>query len=113
MPILSLLGTNHRRPLFHMAKCFIWINETKQRIDELTIGYMVNTCLNVNKYFREQVEECMYTIFGEITQTFIKATLAKINISVLALIFFNETRADNSKKAFRVLSCVIYTIIKN
>ena len=26
---------------------------------------------------------------------------------------FYETRADNPKKAFRMLSCVIYIIIKN
>ena len=55
----------------------------------------------------------MYTTFGEITQPFIKSTLSKNNTSVLALIMIYETRADNPKKYFRVLSCVIYTIIKN
>ena len=55
----------------------------------------------------------MYTIFGEITQLFIKATLEKNNTSVLALIMFHETRADNPRKSFRVLNCVIYTVIKN
>ena len=54
----------------------------------------------------------MYTKFGEITQHFIKATLSKKNTSVLALIIFYETRSDNPKKYFRVLSCNIYTIIK-
>ena len=49
MPMVSLLGANHRLPLFHMAKCFIWINETKQRINEFTIRYMINPGLNVNK----------------------------------------------------------------
>ena len=49
----------------------------------------------------------MYTTFSEITKTFIKATSAENNASVLAL------RADNTKKYFRVSSCVIYTIIKN
>ena len=29
MPMLSLLGGNHCLPLFHMAKRFIWLNETK------------------------------------------------------------------------------------
>ena len=55
----------------------------------------------------------MYATFGEITQPFIKATLTKKNTSVLSLIMFYETRADNPKKDFGVLSCVIYTIIKN
>ena len=58
------------------------------------------------------MEKCINTTFGEITQPFIKATLSKKNTSVLALIMFYETRADNPKKAFRVLSCVMYTIIK-
>ena len=55
----------------------------------------------------------MYTTFGEITQPFIQAILFKKNTSVLELIMFYETRAYNTKKTFRVLSCVIYTIIKN
>ena len=113
MPIWSLLGEYHRLPLFQMAKRFIWINEIKQHIDEFTIGYLINTGLNVTKALREQVEKCVYTKFGEITQPFIKATFSKNNTSVLALIIFCETRADNPKKYFRVLSCVIYTIIKS
>ena len=53
----------------------------------------------------------MITKFGAITQPLIKDTLLKNNTSVLALIMFYETRSD--KKVFRVLSCVIYTTIKN
>ena len=55
----------------------------------------------------------MYTKFGEITQTFIKATLVKNNKSVLSLMIFYETRAYNPRKYFILSSCVIYTIIKN
>ena len=55
----------------------------------------------------------MYTTFVEITQPFIEATLPKKNTSVLELIMFYDTRADNPRKAFRVLSCVIYNIMKN
>ena len=54
----------------------------------------------------------MYTTFDEITQPFIKATFSKNDTSVLEIIMFYETRAENPKKAFRVLSYVIYTIIK-
>ena len=56
MPMLSLLVTNHCLPLCHMAKCFIWINETKQRINEFNIEYMINPGLNFNNNFREKVE---------------------------------------------------------
>ena len=72
---------------------------------------MLNTGLNVNKGFRVQVDKCMYTTFGEITQHFITYIKAKNNSSVLELIMFYETRAD--KKAYRVLSFVIYTRMKN
>ena len=111
--MISFLGSNNSLPLFNMAKSFIWINETKQRINEFEIGYIINPGLNVNKSFREQVEIYIYTTFGEITQPFIKATLSKKNTSVLALILFYETRVDIPKKYFRVSSCDIYSTIKN
>ena len=52
------------------------------------IGYMINPGLNINKSFIEQVKKCMFTTFGAITQPLIKATLAKNNTSVLALLIF-------------------------
>ena len=76
--MLSLLGANHRLPLFHMAKSFIWLNETKQYINKFTIVYMINPDLNINKSFREQVDKCMKTTFGPITQPFTRSTLSKI-----------------------------------
>ena len=72
---------------------------------------MINPGLNFNKTFREQVVKCLFTTHGKFTQPFIKATSSKNNTSVLALIMFYETIAD--KKYYRVLSCVICTIIKN
>ena len=54
--MLLLLEENHRLPLFHMTKRFIWINETKKHTNEFTIGYMINPGLNVNIAFIEQVE---------------------------------------------------------
>ena len=74
---------------------------------------MINPGLNVNKAFVEQVEKCMYITFGAITQTFLKSTWAKNKTRVLALVMFYETREDNPKKYYKVLSCVIYTVIKN
>ena len=57
--MLLLLGENHRLPLFNMAKRFIWINETKEYVKDFQIGYIMNPNLNINKAFREQVEEYM------------------------------------------------------
>ena len=73
---------------------------------------MINSKLNVNKAFIEQVNKCMNNIFGKITQPHIRTRLAKNNTRVLALLLFYETR-KNPKKAFRVLSSVISTIIIN
>ena len=57
-------------------------------MNEFTIGYMINPSLNANIAFIEQVKKCMYSIFGETAQPFIKATLAKNNTSVLAIVMF-------------------------
>ena len=88
--MLSLLAANHRLPLFNIADFFIWINETKQLINEFTIGYIINPGLNVNKSLRDQVENFNYTTFCEIKQPFIKATIANKNTGVLAFISFTR-----------------------
>ena len=110
--MLSLLRVNHRLPIFHMAKLFIWLEEKKERINKFSIGYMINLKLNINKAFIEKVNKSMNTKFGEITKPHIRTTLAKKNTRVLDLLLFYEAR-QNPKKYFRVLSCVIYTIISN
>ena len=51
-PILTLLGDNHRLPLIHMAKCFIWLEEKSDCINEFNMGYMINPTLHVNKAFK-------------------------------------------------------------
>ena len=72
---------------------------------------MINPNLNVTKTFREQVDEFLKTIFGTITQPYIRATLSKNKTRVLTLLILNETRAE--KLSYKVLSCVIYTMIKH
>ena len=49
--------------------------------------------------------------FGAITKPFIRAKSLKKKTRVLELLMFYETISENI--AYRVLSCVIYTIIKN
>ena len=73
---------------------------------------MINPTLNINKSFREEVTECMNNTFVAITQPHIKTTLEKKKTRVSALLMFYETR-KNPRKYFKVLSCVIYTIIRN
>ena len=54
MSIFPLLGDNRRLPLLNTNKSFIWIEETKEHINEFEIGYMINPNLNVNKSFKEK-----------------------------------------------------------
>ena len=75
--MLSLLGANHRLPLFHMDKRFIWIIK-KKRCNEFKIGYTMNTNLNINKAFRKQVDKCIKTTLCAIKKPHIKATFLKI-----------------------------------
>ena len=51
-PILPLLGDNHRLLLLHKDKRFIWLEETRECINEFDIVYMINPSLHVNKAFK-------------------------------------------------------------
>ena len=75
--MLSFLGENNRLPLFHMDKFFIWLEETKERINKFLIGYMMNPRLNIKKSFREKVFKFIYDKSGKINKPYIRATLAK------------------------------------
>ena len=61
-----------------MDKGSIWLEETKERINEFSIGYIIHPTLNINKGFREKVTKCMKTTFCAITQPHISKILAKI-----------------------------------
>ena len=49
LEVQSLLENNHRMPLSHIAKSYIWIEEKNRRINEFSIGYMMNPNLHKNK----------------------------------------------------------------
>ena len=67
MPMMPLLGDNHRLLLLQMSKHFIGIQETGEFINEFDIGYMINPSLHTNRSFRDQMEKCMNTTFGVLT----------------------------------------------
>ena len=113
MPILPFWGANYCLTSLHMSKRFICLEETGKRINQFYIGYIIDPGFHVNKAFRDQVEKCMNIIFGELAQSFIKATLSKNNTIMLSLMMFHETRGENPKKYLIVLSFFIYNIIKN
>ena len=63
-------------PYFIWLKVLSGLKKTK-RINEFTIGCMINQKLNINKAFKEQVHKCMNNIFYPSTQLFIRSTLKK------------------------------------
>ena len=72
-----LLGNNCRMPLLHMSKSYIWIEETNQRINEFSFGYMMNPTLFKNRSFKEQVKVCFRNKFGWDTTSHINKILLK------------------------------------
>ena len=98
MDIQSLLGTNHRPPLSYMDKSYIWIEETNQRINEFSIGYMMNTNLIINKAFREQVKVCLKTTFSTSTLSHISKIWLKPDTRVIALVMFFDNRKKMQRK---------------
>ena len=49
MPILPLLGDNHCLPLWHMAKRFIWLEETKNILMSLRLDiWLIRVCMLIN-----------------------------------------------------------------
>ena len=80
----SLLGTNNRMLLSQMDKSYSWLGKTNQRINEFSIGYMMNPNLHKNKSFREQVKRCLKETFGPSTNIHIGKILLSKNTRVLA-----------------------------
>ena len=60
-----------------MAKSYILLEETKERIKHFSIEYMIYPKFNINKALKDQVIKCMKTTFGEITQPHIGKIFAK------------------------------------
>ena len=72
-----MLRANCRMPLLHMSKSYIWLEETNQRINEFSIGYMINPTLYRNRSYKDQVKVCFKQTFGPDTNPHINKTLQK------------------------------------
>ena len=106
-----VLGANCRIPLIHMSKRKMYIEETNESINEFSFACMFNTTLHTNKDFKEQVKACLSNTFGTDTNKHINNILLRQNTRVIALVIHYEHVHLKSRKLFKVLSCVIYTII--
>ena len=72
-----MLGTNHRLPLSNMDQSFIWLEETNQCINEVSIGYMMNPNLHKKETFRYQIKVCLKNTLGTSTTAHIGTILLK------------------------------------
>ena len=106
-----MLGTNCRIPLIHMSTRKFYIEETNERTNEFSFAYMFNPTLYLQKVFKYQVKACLGNTFGADTNKHINKIYLKRNTRVIALVVHYEHGHLKSRKLFKVLSCVIYTII--
>ena len=50
--------------LSNMDQSFIWLEETNQRINEFSIGYIMNPNFHKNRAFKEKVKGFLKNTFG-------------------------------------------------
>ena len=82
-------------------------------MNNFTIGYMLNTTLNVNKVFRDQVGKLLKDAFHPGNMSGINNVLKKESTCVISLVIFYENITTNPMKVFRVLIFVLYYVIDN
>ena len=107
----SVLGANCCISLIHMSKRKNYIEETNERMNEFYFSYMCNPTLYKLKFFKDQVKSCLGNTFGADTNKHINDILFRANTRVIVLIVNNEHGSFSTRNVFKVLSCVIYTII--
>ena len=74
---------------------------------------MVNPTLNVNKVFREQAYKCLRNTFNQGTMTGISNVPKINNTYIIGLVIFYENRTTNPIKLYKLLRCVLYSVIDN
>ena len=107
----SVLGANCCIPLIHMSNRKIYIEITNEGINEFSFAYMCNPTLYRHKVFKEQVKLCLNNTFGVDTKKQINVILKRPNTRVIAFIINYEHGSYSPRKMFKMLSCVVYTII--
>ena len=74
---------------------------------------MINPSLHIKRVFREKVQKFLGCYFSIKTTKKIRYCLLKKNKSVMELIINNENNGKDTIKMYRVLICVVYTLIDN
>ena len=74
---------------------------------------MINPSLNCNKLFREKVENLLSFSYHKKALETIRDCLRKNNTCVMALMMFYDNNVEKPKKWYKVLICVVYSLIDN
>ena len=108
---MPLVGINHCQSILHIYKRMVHYYFTDESINQFAIGYMIKPSLNCNKVFTEQVEKWLRVSFHSRTMETIKYFLKNKNTCDMELTMIYENNGENAKKVYRVLSCVVYSLI--
>ena len=63
IPLMPIVGVNHRLTILHMSKIMVYIYSTENNIHQFSIGYMVNTYFHINKIFRKRLQKRLFFFF--------------------------------------------------
>ena len=94
-----------------------YVKEKKNYIEEkmnVSISFLFHVCLiqlYTKKVLKDQVKACLGNTFGADTNKHINDILLRPNTIVLALIVNYEHGSFSTSRLFKVLSCVVNTII--
>ena len=94
-----------------MSKRMVHIFTKGKTINHFAIGYMINPSPKFNNEFITQIEKFLGVSYSIRKMKTIKNCLMKKNTSVMALLIIYENNGEIPKNAYRVLSCVVYTLI--
>ena len=94
IPLMPLVGLNHRQPILHMSKIMVHCYTTDETINLFAIGYMINPSLNCTKVFIIKIEICLSLLFAASKIKAIQDCLMKKNTCVMALIIICEKNGE-------------------
>ena len=52
IPLITIVGVDHRPPIFYLSKIMVHIYTTEKNIDQFAIGYMINLSLHIDRLLR-------------------------------------------------------------
>ena len=81
IPLIPIVGVNHRLPILHISNRMIYIYSTEKTVHQFSIGYMINPSIHINKIFKTKIEKLLGCYFFiETMQTIKKFQRRRIHL---------------------------------